>query len=282
MISIDQMKYFMAMVECGSLNKASQYLYISQPALTKQLASLEESLKCKLLLRTSSGIKLTPPGRYFYEHCNTIIKMLNDTINGVKCFGNQDSIRIGGLSNLITYFLPKYINKIKRMNYEVFIEAMDTNVQLINNLENDFFNIVFISDALQKPNLITIPLLVEPFFVVMKSSNYLSQLADIDFLTVVKENLIMYKDPCPIRAAIRDNCSLMNVVPNITLELELTESLINYVEQGLGITILPKMVSDKINSPSITIREIKKFPIHRVISAVFKKDYVSSYLPLLL
>lgn len=282
MISIDQMKYFIAIVEHGSLNKASQYLYISQPALTKQLALLEKSLKRSLLLRTPSGMRLTPSGRYFYERCNIIIKMLNETITGVRCFGGKDTIRIGGLSNLITYFMPKYVNKIRHMDYEVFIESMDTNAQLIRGLEDDFFNIVFVSDALQKPELVTIPLLVEPFFLVMKSSNYLLEVEDIDFLTVAKEKLILYKDPCPIRASIREHCNLMNVTPNIILELELTESIISYVEQGLGITILPKMVADSINNPSITVREIKKFPIHRVISAVLKKDQVSSYLPLLL
>ncbi|AGK99143.1 LysR family transcriptional regulator [Clostridium pasteurianum] len=282
MISIDQMKYFIAIVEHGSLNKASQYLYISQPALTKQLALLEKSLKRSLLLRTPSGMKLTPSGRYFYERSNTIIKMLNETITGVRCFGGKDTIRIGGLSNLITYFMPKYVNKIKHMDYEVFIESMDTNAQLIRGLEDDFFNIVFVSDALQKPELVTIPLLVEPFFLVMKSSNYLSKLEDIDFLTAVKEKLIMYKDPCPIRATIREHCNLMNVSPNIVLELESTESIISYVEQDFGITLLPKMVADSINNPSIVVREIKKFPIHRVISAVLKKEQASSYLPLLL
>ena len=282
MISIDQMKYFIAIVEHGSLNKASQYLYISQPALTKQLALLEKSLKRSLLLRTPAGMKLTPSGRYFYERCNTIIKMLNETITGVRCFGGKDTMRIGGLSNLITYFMPKYVNKIKHMDYEVFIESMDTNAQLIRGLEDDFFNIVFVSDALQKPELVTIPLLVEPFFLVMKSSNYLSEVEDIDFLTAVKEKLILYKDPCPIRASIREHCNLMNVTPNTVLELESTESIISYVEQDFGITILPKMVADSINNPSIVAREIKKFPIHRVISAVLKKEQVSSYLPLLL
>jgi DNA-binding transcriptional LysR family regulator len=74
----------------------------------------------------------------------------------------------------------------------------------------------------------------------------------------------------------------MNLVPNIILELEETESVIKYVAQDLGITILPKMVVDDINNPSIVIREIKKFPIHRVISAVIKKEDSSFFLPLLL
>jgi DNA-binding transcriptional LysR family regulator len=282
MISVDQMKYFIEIVEQGSLNKAAQHLYISQPALTKQLGILEKSMKCKLLIRTSSGIKLTALGRYFYERSTSIISMINETINKIEGFSSGNTIRIGALPNLITYFLPKYVDKFKNMNYDVFMEAINTNSELISSLNDNLFNIVFVSDAIQEPNFVTIPLIIEPFYVVMNISNPLTNIDEIDFFTLIKERLILYKAPCPIRAKIREHCNLMNLIPNVILELEETESVIKYVEQNLGITILPKMVVANINNPSIIAHEIKKFPIHRVVSAVIKKDDSSFFLPMLL
>lgn len=282
MISVDQMKYFIEIVEQGSLNKAAQRLYLSQPALTKQLGILEKSMKCKLLIRTHNGIKLTTSGRYFYERSIAIISMITETITKIEGFNNTNIIRIGALPNLITYFLPKLVDKFKSMNHEVFIDAMDTNSKLITSLDDDLFNIVFVSDAIEKPNFVTIPLIVEPFFVVMSNTNHLAKIDEIDFFTIMKERLILYKDPCPIRAKIRDHCNLMNLIPNIILELEETESVIKYVEQNFGITILPKMVVNNINNPLIVVREIKKFPIHRVVSAVIKKEDSSFFLPILL
>ncbi|EKQ56818.1 MULTISPECIES: LysR family transcriptional regulator [unclassified Clostridium] len=272
MISVDQMKYFIDIVEQGSLNKAAQHLFISQPALTKQLGILEKSMQSTLLTRTPNGIKLTPSGRYFYERSKVIISMINETINKIEGFNNENTIRIGALPNLITYFLPKYVDKFKNMNHEVSIEAMDTNSKLITGLDDNLFNIIFVSDAIEKTNYITIPLIVEPFFVVMSRGNNLDKIDEIDFFTIMKEKLILYKDPCPIRAKIREHCSLMNLMPNIILELEDTESVIKYVEKDLGITILPEMAVRSINNPLIVIREIKKFPIHRVISAIIKKE----------
>lgn len=282
MISVDQMKYFIEIVEHGSLNKAAQHLYISQPALTKQLGILEKSMECKLLIRTPNGIKLTAPGRYLYERSNIIISMINETINKIEGFSNKNVIKIGALPNLITYFLPKYVDKFKSINHEVFIDAMSTNNELITSLNDNLFDIVFISDAIEKPDYVTIPLVVEPFFVVMSNINYLAKIDEIDFFTIMKERLILYKDPCPIRAKIREHCNLMNLIPNIILELDETESVIKYVEQDLGITILPKMVIENITNPSILVREIKKFPIHRVVSAVIKKENSSVFLPMLL
>lgn len=281
MVSVNQMKYFIEIVEQGSFNKAAQHLYISQPALTKQLGILEKSMKCKLLIRTPSGIKLTASGRYFYERSNAIISMINETINKIEGFSSNNTIRIGALPNLITHFLPKYVNKFKSMNHEVFIEAMNTNSKLIASLDDNLFNIVFISDAIEKPNFVTIPLIVQPFFAVMSNNNFLTKIDEIDFFTIIKERLILHKDPCPIRTKIREHCNLMNLIPNIIFELEETESVIKYVEQDFGVTILPEMVAKNITNPSIVVREIKKFPIHIVVSAVIKKDDSSFFLPLL-
>lgn len=281
MISVDQMKYFIEIVEQGSLNKAAKHLYISQPALTKQLSLLEKTMNCKLLTRSPNGIKLTALGRYFYERSTTIVSMIKDTVNNIEGFSNGKTIRIGALPNLITYFLPDYVDKLKNMNYGIFMEAMNTNDELISSLSDDIFNIVFISDAIQKPDFVTIPLIIEPFYAVMNITNPLAKTNEIDFFTLIKERLILYKDPCPIRAKIREHCNLMNLTPNIILELEETESVIKYVEQGFGVTILPKMVVNKINNSSIIIREIKKFPIHRVVSAVVKKENSSFFVPLL-
>ncbi len=282
MISVDQMKYFIEIVKQGSLNKAAQHLYISQPALTKQLGILEKSMKCTLLIRTQSGIKLTASGRYFYERSNMIISMINETINKVEGFSDENTIRIGALPNLITYFLPKYVDKFKSMDHDVFIEAMDTNSELLANLDDNVFNIVFVSDAIEKSNFVTIPLIVEPFFVVMSNRNPLVNTHEIDFFTIMKERLILYKDPCPIRAKIREHCNLMNLIPNIVLELEETESAIKYVEQDFGITILPEMAINKTDNHLIKVREIKKFPICRVVSAVIKNEKSSFFLPILL
>ncbi len=282
MISVDQMKYFIEIVKQGSLNKAAQHLYISQPALTKQLGILEKSMKCTLLIRTQSGIKLTASGRYFYERSNMIISMINETINKVEGFSDENTIKIGALPNLITYYLPKYVDKFKSMDHDVFIEAMDTNSELIASLDDNVFNIVFVSDAIEKSNFVTIPLIVEPFFVVMSNKNPLVNTPEIDFFTIMKERLILYKDPCPIRAKIREHCNLMNLIPNIILELEETESVIKYVEQDFGITILPEMAINKINNPLIKVREIKKFPIYRVVSAVIKNEKSTFFLPMLL
>lgn len=69
-----QLEYFIKIVECGSITKAAQEMYLSQPTLTKAIASLEAEYELKLFSRKSKGIKLTPKGRDFLEYARGVVE----------------------------------------------------------------------------------------------------------------------------------------------------------------------------------------------------------------
>ena len=59
---------FVCVADCGSFNRAAERLYLSPPAIMKQVNALERHLDLKLLDRTNQGIRLTPAGRVIYRH----------------------------------------------------------------------------------------------------------------------------------------------------------------------------------------------------------------------
>jgi len=58
-MDIRQLKYFVAIVDCGSLSKAAEQLCVAQPSLSQQIAGLEAELKAMLLLRSHQGVQPT-------------------------------------------------------------------------------------------------------------------------------------------------------------------------------------------------------------------------------
>lgn len=70
---LHQLEYFIKTVECGSITKAAQELYLSQPTLTKAVSALETEYKIQLFQRSAKGICLTPEGRDFLEYAKTVI-----------------------------------------------------------------------------------------------------------------------------------------------------------------------------------------------------------------
>ena len=61
----------------ANISKAAKELYISQPAISKSIQKLEESVGCKLFSRSSRGVVLTEEGKLLYEHVSSAFETLN-------------------------------------------------------------------------------------------------------------------------------------------------------------------------------------------------------------
>lgn len=282
MISLEQIRYFLEIVRCGSLNKAAERLYISQPSLSKQLRHLEQNLGCELLKRNYDGVEPTPQGKYLYERMSGILNDFDRAVDQVVHFWEVHQLRIGGLANLVTYFLPAYMERLRDGGKnQVTVGTRFSNEELVAGVDNGTFDLVLLSNAEPQPGVAVVPLMTEPLYAVFPAGHRLSSLKEISFMDLMlNEKLVLYKDPCTIRASIRKQCNRMKVAPNIVMELDLTESLLTYVSRGDGITLLPEIVAKSIRSSLIGIREITQIPIYREIAVAAKKESIPSYLPL--
>lgn len=98
-----QLRYFVAIVDHGSLSRAAGVLHVAQPALTQQLRQLEEELGAQLMHRSAQGVACTDAGKVFYEHAQAILKQVADARAAVV----QSSTRPSGA---VTLGLPHSIS----------------------------------------------------------------------------------------------------------------------------------------------------------------------------
>lgn len=85
------MEYFIQIVECGSLTKASQKLYLSQPSLTKAISGLEAEYNIQLFQRSAKGIHLTPAGRDFLEYARSVVESCRAL---EQMFGQKEGVSV--------------------------------------------------------------------------------------------------------------------------------------------------------------------------------------------
>ena len=82
-MELRQLRYFVAIVDHGSLSRAALVLHVAQPALTQQIHQLEEELGAQLLHRSAQGVLATDAGKIFYEHAQAILKQVGDAKSAV-------------------------------------------------------------------------------------------------------------------------------------------------------------------------------------------------------
>lgn len=82
-MELRQLRYYVAIVDHGSLSRAALVLHVAQPALTQQLRQLEDDLGAQLLHRSAQGVLTTDAGKVFYEHALAILKQVGDARSAV-------------------------------------------------------------------------------------------------------------------------------------------------------------------------------------------------------
>ncbi len=110
--NLNRYRLFCAVAECESISKAAEINYISQPAISKAITKMEESLDTILFVRNHRGVSLTDEGKMLYEQLKTafeIIKAGEDKLQHINELG-IGKIRIGGSAVLCKYMLLNYLS----------------------------------------------------------------------------------------------------------------------------------------------------------------------------
>lgn len=142
--SFETIELILALKKHNSMSKAANSLYISEPALSKQLRKIEKELGYDLVIRTNNGCSLTKAGEVLASKGIKIIKqrdiLLNEMADIARVSENSNNKLRFGLANcysetILAKFLPEYITKYPNINVELLINKTDVLEKMC--LENE-------------------------------------------------------------------------------------------------------------------------------------------------
>ncbi len=126
-MEIRHLKYFATVAETLSFSEAAKILYRAQPAISQQIADLEEELGTELLKRTKRKVELTQAGRIFYKRVKEILANIEDAAETAyrTSQGEEGVLSIGFLGPAVFHFLPEAIKKFRKKFPKVNIKMYD-------------------------------------------------------------------------------------------------------------------------------------------------------------
>lgn len=135
----EQLSNFIAVIECGSINKAAEKLYISQPNLSRSIRTLEEEMGKPLLIRNNRGVTLTPTGKILYYYARSILSQYDvieqlKTIKEEKVY-SQLSVSVASIF-LQDDIILKYYDQVQSAQTHTHIYETTTE-EVINNIANN-------------------------------------------------------------------------------------------------------------------------------------------------
>lgn len=238
--NLSQYRIFYAVAKAGNISKAAKELYISQPAISKSISKLEDTLNTTLFTRNSRGVQLTEEGQILFEHTRAAFEELQigeQELKRIREF-NLGHIRIGVSNTLCRFIMVTYLKGFieKYPHIKITIESQSTT-HTLSMLEQQRIDIGLIAEPKSHRNLEFLPVMeIEDIFAATPS--YLENLKlregeDADIFQV--GNIMLLDKKNLTRSYIEDYMNLNNIAANNLLEVTTMDLLIEFARIGLGI-----------------------------------------------
>lgn len=256
-----QMEYFLTVAAQKNITKAASALFISQPALSKQMNLLEEELGVKLMYRLSRGIELTEAGKLFEQDCKKILIDLENTKKRISAVGRKElhMINIGCFEGaMIEDFMPALVAHLKKELPEIQVR-MHRKGRLENRRKLDLGHldlIIELNPASDDPvseetDLLKKRLIHRAGALIYSSLSPLANISELSLDDFSKEKFLMLdpRDGLGVSAWGVEQLKRYGLLQPQIEEVENFTSIMANINMGYGYTMLAKKVV--ANNPNL-------------------------------
>lgn len=272
--NIQKYTAFIKTVECGSFTKAAELMNYSQSGISRMIIDLEKEWGFALLERSRSGLRLTSDGLKILPLARTLcedyrkLQTQVDDLNGLQ----SGIIRIGTFSSVATHWLPNIIKEFQKdfpnIDYEILLGDYAEIEGWIaeGRVDCGFLRLPTLSD------FETIFLEQDMLMAVIPENHRLAE-CDRFPVTALRDEPFMLLER-GAKTEISDIFDRCGIEPNVRFKTLSDYAIMSMIENGLGISILPKLILRRVPY-RIVIKELD-IPVYRKIGVAFRDRRTAS------
>jgi DNA-binding transcriptional LysR family regulator len=245
-MELRRLRYFVAVAEESSFNRAAQRLRIAQPPLSTQIKQLEEELGVLLFERTSRGVRMTEAGELLLEEARRIFVQVDQTVRVVRRVGH------GEVGRLTLGFVPSASNEVlppilhgfgeRFPEVELFLREMRPDL-IVQRLHNKQIDAGFVYLPFEDPSLNIECVSREPLVLALPETHPLASEPRIELQAVAEEPFILparYQKMPGLYGQVTGACSQAGFSPNaVQKDVWLMQTIVGLVAGGIGVALVP-------------------------------------------
>ncbi|MBW9114623.1 nitrogen assimilation transcriptional regulator NAC [Rhizobium cauense] len=250
-MDIKRLRSFIVIVDSGSITRAADILHLAQPALSQQLAALEEHFGQKLLLRSQQGVTMTDAGHAVYRHAQIILRQMEQAQADAAAAGNSLAGRVSvGLvpfSSAATLSV-ELLAETRKRHPGILLHLTESVGQTYSQLiMNGKLEMALIHGEGPIKGVRFDPILSEEFYLVAPQGFAIDDgskpvpIGALDGIPLLLPPAYNF-----VRRAVDTAFTRSRINLKIVAEVEIVRTLARAVASGLGATIMPKAIADRI------------------------------------
>jgi LysR family transcriptional regulator, hydrogen peroxide-inducible genes activator len=268
-MEIDQLRQFVCVAEVHNFTRAAEQVGLSQPALSRSIARLEQELGQPLLERQARKVVLNDAGRVLFDRARTILRLLDDVKAEISDDGETGKVRVAAIPTVAPFFLPERLQSFHRQFPRArLIVTEDTTENLLKKVADGEVDLVVAALPIVAKYVDVEPLFEEELLLVTnrdhplarKKSVYSKDIAELPFVLLgevhcLSDNVVTY-----CRQELFHPVSVERAT-----QLSMVQEL---VALGHGVSLVPAMARERDTSTARAYRSLSGQKPTRMIAMI--------------
>jgi len=278
-MNLRDFEYVVAVAELRHFGKAADACNVSQPTLSGQIRKLEEHLGIEIFERTKRSVRVTPVGERIVERARTLLAAA-DSIEEIATAMTDPlsgALRLGAIPTVAPYVMPRLLPSLAQALPLVELKLKEGFTREIERmLVECSLDAAIIATEPVAPQLTSIPLYDEPFWIALPKGHRLSQEEDIDLGDLAGERLLLLSEEHCLRDQVLSFYPQTKHDPaTISTEETSLTTILALVGGGLGVTLVPAMSLSGpwVTDAGIVVRKDNSGIAQRRVRLAFRKSF---------
>jgi len=284
MIDIVKLKTFITVADLGSFSKSSDVLYVTQPAITQQIKSLEKTIGCKLLRRQGGKIVLTEEGERLYQKAKLLLESYDNLVKEMSQLKKdiKDTLYIGSSPTFGEYRLPKLIVEFQKLYPSITVKLyVDNSKKIEDGILNGLINVGVVDKEVDS-KINSVELFRDELVLCVGKNHELAKKDIIEPEDLYTIDLVMREAYSCTRKTVKETLEAMGInfeLLNIKIETNSIRSIMNIVKSGYGASFFPRnSIQKDIEEGDLVPVKIRNFSAYKVFNVIYYTDFTKSAL----
>lgn len=255
-MEMHQLEYVLAVAKYNNFTRAAEEIKISQSSLSQQINKLESELGTSLFVRTTRSVRLTPAGTEFVVHARRIMAEVSEARRSIQEHVSivKGELTLGTLAVIGDYNLPNLIKSFQDNFPGIKMHIVEEQCEeLLAMLHSSKIDAAFVQIARPNNQFVFHPLIHDRMVVVVSSHHPLANRGSVDIKELKNEKFILTPPTSGHYHDFHSACMAEGFEPNIILSCAIVKTMLSFVREEIGITVLSSKVALSEKDPSMRV-----------------------------
>jgi DNA-binding transcriptional LysR family regulator len=277
-----QLEMFVAVVEEGSVNKAAEKVFRTQPAISIALRKLENEIGSPLFDRSQRyDYQLTPAGELLYSYAARLVALRNQAAAALHDLSHlrRGTVRIGANESTSVYLLPRLTKTFHEEYPDLKIEVVSGHSdQLLDQLHERRLDLALLAQLPEQHELETRLIMRDELVLIVNPSHRLVHSEGTHVCNLALESIITEGASSSLHKKVVDAFQQHRTPLNIHVESATIETIKKMVATGVGVAFVPLMcVEDEVATRKLVVVPVEGLHYERSLWAVRRRSDAHSH-----